>query len=469
MNQIIWKFEKVAFPVTFFVSLYIFFSISKVNGIVSILFVVLLFLGGYYSSQKNSLVLILICFYVWFVGPFSIAVASIIPTVIGTIVSHSIVDYIDNTQVIISYCSKLVLFFVIFLFSSYANDFFVIKEKTEMRTMGFLKIRSIIFWASILAFFEAVVRKTFKINIPGFTPIIPFAGVILYIFQGCNMFFLFLALHFYMVKKTKISFKDVLKIVSVAIITQIPNIIIGKRGGFLNTTLMIILFSCIMKLDMVNLRPTTKKRFYRIVFFSALLLLLGVGVTNLFRVGQFETVGFLINRFTGLLDGVIAINGIGNSSAPYSLLDFFTTVIFGSEMTSNKYYTINILGYSVTAVHSNAMPIFVGEWFYGGTWGIIVITIIESFVLTMFEKSIKRNVYSMGKYRFRIKKSAAIFCSLYLILLLFTFHFIDGNITSWKPFVPILICYFLASVTKENKDEFTIVDRNWICEKTKLQ
>ena len=455
MNHLIWRFEKLVFVINVVFSVLIMILANAYNGLLSLLMLFVLLAGSYIASRRNSLILNLINIYVWYVGPFSITIASLLPSIIGPVVTHSITAYIDNADLVSSYCNKLLVFYVVFLLSSFVNESLRRNRTVRLKTRAVINSQAILPLSVVFAGIEYYTRITYSINIPGRLPTIPFAGIILYFFQGFNMFFLFLSLHKNIAQKDEVKFKYFLNVIIIAIITQVPNVLIGKRGGFLNVILMIILYSCLYKFDITSVSVASKRRIFRIGIIAVVVLLVGVGTTNMFRVGQFETIGFLINRFTGLLDGMIALSGIGNKGVPYSLIDYFKTIIFESELTTNKYYTINILGYSASAVHANAIPIFIGEWFYGGIIGIVTITCIESFALSRFENVIRNNSYVSIDNITPIINSAAVFCSLYAILLLVTFHFIDGNITSWKPFFPILICYLLAQITKDSSNYST--------------
>jgi hypothetical protein len=132
---------------------------------------------------------------------------------------------------------------------------------------------------------------------------------------------------------------------------------------------------------------------------------------------------------------------------PKSIIDFFVTLITGSGMIPNKYYTHYVLGYPLTAAHSNAAPVFITSLYYGGVIGLIVITIylaiIMSFIQNVLQKSIKG-------YRGtnNIKYSAGIFCSIHALLIVLGSNIIDGNITAWKMYIVPIICYYLIRMTR---------------------
>ncbi|RKM54465.1 hypothetical protein D6853_13135 [Butyrivibrio sp. X503] len=455
MIKLIWKVELGLIILTMFFAISLFATLQWFNALVSLFLLAIICAGAYYGKIKGLFSYALVSLYAWFVGPFSIVVASFSPDTFSTRLSHSVMENINRKAIIGRYCLYLAVFYIVFYIISVLTEPFFRGPWKNIKLPKKISVRHLFPLVCAFSLFELVIRKSFSINIPGHVPTIRYAGVILYLIQALGMYFLFLALYKNIAVKKSERFIYYGRVMLIAIVTQLPTIAIGKRSSFFDTILIVVIYTGFYKFDIFQIEYKKRKKTTRIALFTVVILLVGIGITNLVRIGEFETINFLIQRFTGLLDGTIALADTWSYS-PFKLMDYIKTFLFSDNITSNAYYTNYILGFPVEAIHSNALPIFIGSSFYEGLSGIVVVAIVEGLFFTALGEIIKKRVDRQRRHGVNIIDGIGLYCGIYSIWMLVTSHLIDGNITNWKKFLPIFICYFMGLVSKDDSRELEV-------------
>lgn len=454
-HTIIWKFCKAClFVIILMAIIGILLTGKFIVGILAIACSIILLFGGFISWKSKSLAGYIYTLYTMIVGPLNFVIAMISPSTLKVEHLNKFYDVwlFDNINIMLKYALFLVLFYIVSMMTIVMFQNFWIKSIFSIKLPKILVIRRPLYIALFMSTIEYYVRISFKLNIPGYEPLIPFTGVLVYLFQAIDYYLLFLILASNVSIDGKMSSRNIINCLLGMIFTQLSSILIGQRGVIMYALALLIIYIIIVQFDLSNLQnfSKTRKRTIRILVLCILITLISVGVTNQVRIGEFRTIGFIMERITGLYDGSIVLHYFldSNNNPPMAIMDFFNTLITGKGTIPNKYYTNQIQGYPVTTVHSNAAPVFITSWFYSGIIGIILLSIYCALLMSLFERVLKRNIVGYLKtYKTRYK--AGVYCSIYALLIALGSNLIDGNITAWKMYIVPIACYYLIRITKD--------------------
>lgn len=454
MELILWKIYKIVAVIILLVTC-IGVLITKNFFIGFIIFFILFILifTGLIFRKRNGFVGYIYLYYTMIVGPINLLLSMISPKSLKV---QNINKYYDiwvfsDNKVIVKYVCYLLIFYTVsmvtvFLFQNRIKTFNYIITMPKL-----LSIKRPLIFAFFASLAQYYIRITYNISIPGYIAEIPFSGIIIYFFEIINYYLLFLILVKNISYNKKPSIGNFLQCILGGIITQLSNILIGLRVSIINVFLLMGIYYFVIHLDINSYMNSekNKKRFLLPFVVAIIFAFIGLGITNQLRTGEFETIGFIVRRITGLFDGSIFLHYITslNIRPPMSISDFFMMVVKGKGVIPNDYYTNLILGYPTTLVHSSAAPVFVTSWYFGGINAIIVISTYLASIMSIVQRILDKNIkgYLLTN---KIYFNAGIYCSLHAALIVTHNNFIDGNITFWKILVVPLGCYLLVKITK---------------------
>ncbi len=454
MSDIIWKnLKSILFIVIIMAIISAFLMHKYFLGALTIIFSTLLLVFAFILRKNEGLVGYIYTIYVIIVGPLNFLLAILSPKNLW--VNHLNKFYniwlFEDNDIVMRYSLFLLLFYlvsmtVIFVFSNKYKQLSI-----SIKLPGIIKIYNPFLMAILVSIVEYYIRITFKLNVPGYNPTISFAGVIVYLFQVLNYYFLFLIIALNVSQFKRITLKNILYCCAGLVVTQLPSILIGQRGAIMYALVTMIMYIMIIQFNTTSLIDLKKirKRTILVIFISSIIALVGLGLTNLIRTGEFTTISFIIKRITGLYDGSIVLYYFSSyeTSPPMTIFDFVKTLLTGKGIIPNKYYTNYIQGYPMTAVHANAAPLFITSWFYDGILGIILISIYLALIMSILEKKLKKNIIEYKKTT-KTRYSAGIYCALHAMIIALGSNIIDGNITAWKMYTVPIVCYYLIRITK---------------------
>ncbi len=400
----------------------------------------------------------LISVYALFVGPLNLLVAGIAPDWL-VMVEYNLGTFYDssilfNLDLIIAYTVLLsvfyacsVLFFILLLRINF-------KLPIRLKCIRFLNIRSPIMIALVAAIIKYALRITFSLNIPGQSPTIPMAGVIVYLLQAIDA-----VLFCQMLRKAfglRRGYARTMKYAIVGLLAvSLDSILIGQRGAIISYAVILIMMFMFYALDEKKLNTWEKeltkaerRKVYLYLCEGGVIALIFMGVTVYVRTGTFEVLSFVLKRIIGLYDGSIALSHILSQGIPFGLNDYFMTIFRGVTETSNNFYTHTILGYPTTAIHGSSIPVFITSAFYGGVIGVVIIAFVESFMIVFGSRLLNKGM-ALSMKGDALRGFHSLYVALLLLVKIFFFHIMEGNVTSWKDFVVPMVCYMVLMFMKD--------------------
>lgn len=450
-NSIIWKIEKILIAflisISFIVQLikwdtYVFFSLIT-------LFIVLL--GGCFCSfKRNYLICHLISLYAIIIGPVNILVSRIKP---DSLVSARLLlintDLLFNdTNLIFKYSLQLELFYIVLFFFIMSTPLIPFRKLSTGKIKNHFPNAPMIS-AFLFGLFEYCIRTRFFLNIPGHMPTIGGAGIIIYIMESIDYCLLYLILYENVLSKDELSTKTIIKVMTGIVFTHLASILIGQRGPVLRGFILVTIVIAIKNFDHQPSLQINRSKAIKIIIGLGAFALIVLGVANYYRTGVFYSILFILQRITGLFDGLIVMDYFKGDIAPFHISEYFTNIFTGQGTTPNYYYTHVILGYPSTAIHGSAAPIFISSWMYGGMIGVVVVGSVVGILIGLANKGIKRiniRLYSASKDQQKLLY-AQLYALLMLTFIVFTAQIIDGDVTNIKPAVVALTTYILIRIT----------------------
>jgi hypothetical protein len=469
MNKIqLYLYSKILLLFSNTILLLLYFLSSPINEL-SIIFIFACSFSYIFSiclNNKSSIATIILSIYHFIVGPLNLYFSINSPSYLITSTFNNFygVWLFNETSIIFEYVFQLntsIFLIMIILTLNFPKSFKIFASRIlKFNYPRFLKIGKSLFlnfiWLLFISIFEYSLRITYRLNIPGSLPLIQGAGYIIYLFEGYKLYLiskilLLLINKFY----NRFQFLFIFSLISIGIYS-LPSLLIGQRALILNVILSLVLFYLLIfrnNLIVINLKLLRTKFILGstfLFFFSTAFIVLGV--TNYIRIGEFEVFSFLLRRITGLYDGLIFLHFSSNNKDLFQLdiFDFLQRLISDNLISPNKFYTINILGYPVTAVHGSAVPFYVSSLYYGGIFGLLSISLYFGMLIKIIFVFIDELLIeiSLSYSKFKQKFIMLLFPALYFFGLIFWSNIIDGDITHWKLYSVPIICFGFIFITK---------------------
>ena len=457
-SSFFWKIEKYLLVLLYVLGLFIFIFFQKYEILIIHTFLLFtVFIGFAASFKYNVFFGHLLSFYYLIVGPINLIIAVANPDllIINRLGTYYGTWIFQKNDILWSYCLRLMIFYSLTMFvMTLINKPKPLFSPLRNAAPPFININSmfaLFVIAIIVSIVEYHLRVTYYLDIPGAQPIIPFAGLIVYSTRILKISFLFYILEFVISKhKTKTAIK-VLLVGLIIFITHLPDILIGNRGNVFTAIALPIVYY--LMLDSKRQKP--KIRLFQALVLASFAIVV-IGVTNVFRLGYFDTFFFILRRFTGMYDGTAVLEYFENGvKPPYNVFDYFSGFFFKNGETPNYYYTHTILGYPLEASHSNAAPLFINSWYYNGYLGVVIISIFMGFIAGLINRIYKyeSKIIAFDEHNIlsQYNNRLAIFCSLNAFLILMGL-FIDGSSIQISSFIVPLGSYVLCRLVSFNRN-----------------
>ena len=399
-----------------------------------------LYIGGKIAHIYKVFSAQLLQLYFDIIGPLQIGIAFSFPEVLTD--RSDFFEIIRKNEIITEYCLVLLVsYFFMIVVTTVIEKTSLPSRRTKIQPINLYSLRFPVIICCVFAIIDYIIRKKYNIDIPGLNPLIPFAGIYVYLSEAFRYFVIFVTCYrTFIVSET--NWKKIAKTIVISIIVQLPNIIIGIRSPVMTSFVLIAFFVFLSKYDnKFNFRQKKMSKgvvIVAVVFFGVL-----YGITNYMRFGEFTIIRNLLTRVTGITEGVRILNNIKTNELDFSIIDYVKALLFEQGITPNKYYTHYILHFPLTAVHSNAMPMIISCYFYNGYLGV---TLISSFIFSIFalctkginkQKKIAQQIVTV----YTSDDAGKLFC-LCLLEINMLLLILDGDITHFRRLITPIITYF---------------------------
>lgn len=323
--KIIWQAEKVISLVTFImIILGIIISSRIVVGLIAVFCLVIAFCGGYISNRYQILAGHIYSFYIILVGPIELVFSMLSPEML---IADRLNTYygswlFEQTDLILEYALYMMVFYLtsmIVLLFLRAIGSKSIQKRFKINFNYIFRFNPYVF-AVFLVLLEYFLRTKYNLNVPGKNPSISYAGIIVYLMAGLNIFTL-ASIVYINVLESQLYIKNILKILFGIIIVSLPSILVGQRGKLVFIFIVVLTFIIIVKQDSLG-DIIVKRKFSVATIFVTVFVLLGS--SNIVRTGVFDPVGFLIERITALYDGTTILFYLRDNEVTLSLINFLS-------------------------------------------------------------------------------------------------------------------------------------------------
>ena len=360
------------------------------------------------TKNDHGICKFLITLYIQIIGPIDILVVLVSPMSVTGVTYYGYLDLSENTDLLWQYCFHAIGFYYI-LMTSYYFMSYVLRLRIQKRRETYhifesadeININSrnmkigVNLWAlaTLFSIIYYMTRITLNIDVAGKIPVIPLAGVIVYLFRFVKFFLIYRGIET-LARSSKFSLSGFLSGVIYIIILNLSDILLDRRAPVFYCLIVFVFFLYVVKSEKTimfikNHKSITIGSIISVfVFFSVW--------TESVRYGGTEaqlSVLYLLSRLVGLIPGLIGLNYMNNTYtvSPFSITDYLSNT-FGSRSSSiNKVFTYDILHYSASAVHRSAIPLFIGSRFYENYLGYVLFPLLFGIILSYAQKLTKQN------------------------------------------------------------------------------
>lgn len=352
----------------------------------------------------KSLILFLLTLYLQVVGPIEMLIAQVSPVNVWGIGSGSAYSIMQDDSLYWHYLALSVLMYYVIMCSFTVfryRSLMILRIKTSLVLPDPINSGSFLLKYTVLFSYAVIIhylRSTFSLDVPGQVPTIPFAGVIVYLYRFVGILLMFRCAS-RVLNKDELKIKDVLILFIDYFIICIPDLTHDRRAPLIYSLLIVAL--CLMCLNWSKVAGfVSRHRIFITVFI--ILFLFGFAIfTSLVRYkGQTRlSILYIFSRLTGVADGFMGYSYLSNSGqgfSRFSLMDYFINVLNQGSISANSVYTHEILGYSSTAIHGSALPLFVGSLMYSGIAGLIMISIIFGYIYSFADRLMRLAAFGVG-------------------------------------------------------------------------
>jgi hypothetical protein len=237
--------------------------------------------------------------------------------------------------------------------------------------------------------FEYFIRSKYIIAIPGEKPLIKFAGYIHYIINGVKLYFFSSSILYSFEIDNKIS-KYIYLLISI-IFVSLASILLGWRGAFLIYFIITFVFLFLVRNQDFNII------YILIAFIPIITLSIFLGNVNRSSIDQTKAINLFLGIFLNRITGLSSVVPVLNFNFKNNFLGGWILIknVFGlnTGITSNQFYTFDILGYPKGIQHSSATPLFSSLYIYGGILFVIIGTVLFAYIILLLEENIKFSPY----------------------------------------------------------------------------
>ncbi len=376
------------------------------------------------NRKDTSVCTFLITLYLQIIGPIDILVVLLSPISVAGIAYAGYVGLAEDTDLLWQYCFHSLGFYAILILAYWAFSKLSIggifgTRSTEdgIGTGGTVKMRinwSLWVFAIVFSAIYYLARVTLNIDVSGKTPLIPLAGVVVYLFRFLKFLLLFKGIN-RLSKATSFTVWGFLFGILYILILNLSDVLLDRRAPVFYCLLIFVFFLYVVKPN-ETLDFARKHKLLTVGAVILVFLLFAVWSENVRYSGKGVEISslYLLSRLIGLVPGLIGLNYINNTQdfAPFSLLDYFANT-FGSRGSSiNKVFTYTILQYPTTAVHRSAVPLFIGSRFYGNFAGFILFPVLFGLIFAFAKKLTDSSKKYRGSNNIAFQLSAFIGCYL---------------------------------------------------------
>ena len=359
------------------------------------------------TRNDNGICKFLITLYIQIIGPIDILVVLVSPMSITGVSYYGYLELSANTDLLWQYCFHAIGFYYILMTSYYLmsmvrlkiqrkrETYYIVESTDEINiNSGNMKI-GVNLWvlATLFSIIYYMTRITLNIDVAGKIPVIPLAGVIVYLFRFVKFFLIYRGIET-MARSSCFSLSGFLSEVIYIIILNLSDILLDRRAPVFYCLLIFVFFLYVVKSEK-TITFVKNHKVITIGSIAAVFVSFSMWSESV-RYGETETqlsVLYLLSRLVGLIPGLIGLNYMNNTYnvSPLSITDYLSNT-FGSRNSSiNKVFTYDILHYSESAVHRSAIPLFIGSRFYENYLGYVMFPLLFGIILSYAQKLIKQN------------------------------------------------------------------------------
>ena len=377
--------------------------------------------------------------YFYFLGIFQLLLSIVSPDkFVGFNMNEAMIK--DNT-LRKYYIIYLIVFYLISIIIIWFNYITInIRNKYKFKKIAIKKRYFLINPYIILIAFsiiEYIFRKQFNILVPGKAPLLPNSGIFVYAIQAIGLYIKYLSCE-YFYKEFGSSSKFMGNVIMTCLITGLPGIALGSRSTFIFDIIHFILFITFIFIKSKGKIRGIGKYKYLIFIFALITINLGNKIRFETKVNYLD---FFLQRFTGLSDALASISYYIFNGQTLGLGNYLNNIIGESSINVTTYHTIYVMGFPPTGVHSNALPIFTAGLLYNGMLGLIIFSIMFSWILSSQELGIIKFLRNSINSREIMK----IFITLYFYTRIFFSCIMEGRLEDIRGYILIYIILLVIS------------------------
>ncbi len=371
------------------------------------------------SIFKQSIITLILTIYLQMIGPVEMLLLQISPVnVLGLNYTYNYLFndrslYFQYTFLSVGMYLLILFFYNVFSLSNtriITSKVLITVKSPISNEHKFLKYIILI----LFAFIQFQLRQPFSLDVPGKSPTIAGAGIIVYLYRfvGILLMYRCLCMDIHIgdlkIRNFLLLFIDYLLICT-------PDILLDRRGPLLYS--LVVAISFIICVDRESFIGFVKKNtlfvFISVVFIAAAFSVFSARVR--YRgVGTLSPL-YIISRFTGVADGFIGLNywKTNGGLTTFSLLDYFTNVLSMGGKSANSVYTHLVLGYPSSAIHTSSLPLFISSLMYDYFAGYVMISAIFGLVFATAKKLIDHAKNAVNDKSYRIRAFVGSYITVY--------------------------------------------------------
>lgn len=412
---------------------------------------------------KKMITTLIYTIYFYFLGIFQLLLSQIVPEkFVGYNMSISV---IKDSNLRMYYIKYLILFYLISIIIIWINYATInIRKKYSFKRISIKKKYILInpyIILIVVSLIEYVFRSRFNILVPGKAPLLPNSGIFVYSIQAILLYVKYLACE-YFYNKYENNSKFIANVIMTCLITGLPGIALGSRSTFIFDIVHFIIF-------IIFIFIKNKGKIKGIGKYKYLILIFGLLTINLGNKIRFETqvnyLDFFIQRFTGLSDAIASISYYIFNEQTIGFRNYLSNILGEGSINVTTYHTIYVMGFPDTGIHSNALPMFTAGLLYEGVYGLVIFSIIFSWILSSQEIIIRK--FLIGSMN--SKKIMKIFIIIYFYTRIFFSCIMEGRVEDIRGYILMYIILLIVSsifnINLVSREKLVINKRNEVIHK----
>lgn len=376
--------------------------------LIGFLYAAVIFVTIRLLKQKLTIGAILITLYIQIVGPIEMLLLKITPF---SVLGNYYILYIDAMNDPIAYWKYFFYSVVMFLMMVFTCTVIYqcgckMKLWVTVKPIGLgnILLRSrmgCVIALIIYAFTTYVLRTKFYLDVPGKSPSVRCAGLIVYTCQAIGVLLVYRAIQVAF-KERELYLRDYMYSIFCCMVYGLPSVLLDQRAPLFRMLVVLVLYTYVLD----------SYRFTRFAKKNALLFVIGViSVFSLFQLlttyirykGQVKvSILYVLSRLVGIGPGLIFFDYINKSGtniySTFGIMDYIENTLGSRSNSINKIFTHDVLGFPSTASHISSLPTFVGSLLYHGIVGVLFFSIMFAIVLVFGDILIRKSKANYGKF-----------------------------------------------------------------------